>query len=89
MKDYKFKKNITCSDPVVCSDKVVHNLKNRMSLILKPQVQNGIHNGWIDIVHTQGDHEFNIHIFTETNNAIFIKKPTVMPTLNNIRAKII
>jgi len=89
LRNYKFKKNITCLDPVVCSDMMIDNLENSIGLRLKPRQQNGQHNGFLNIHHIPNDHKIDVFIYDQTDNVRFIKKPNPMPSLNRVRSNIV
>lgn len=78
---------LTCSDPVKCSEHIVKEMETKFNLILKPKVQDGDHNGFVDIIHTPGAHEIKINVFDSTDNSKHKKKGN-MPKKKEIQEKI-
>ncbi len=79
MTDIIFFKNITCSDPAVCSETLVTKLESSLSLRLHADDENetGM-NGAVNILHTNGNHKIRVQFEDETRGRVV--KISTIPT---------
>ena len=84
MKQITWVKRTRCSDSVQCSDDFVNAIEQNLGILLKPKIQNGDHNGWLDIVHDQNSHTLTAHFYETSDPTKHILRTNTIPGIRDL-----
>jgi len=77
------RKNLTCTDSLVCSDALLTRLENTLRLKLHADTETDVGmEGSLSIGHTPNNHFIRVEIYEVTQGRI--KKPVSMPTRQRV-----